>query len=203
MMMNGERRGFLFLVVGPSGVGKDSLIDGARHWLADDLSYHFPKRIITRSEEAGGEDHQAATAADFERLEADGAFMLSWGAHGHRYGIPRSAADALAQGRSVVVNVSRQIIDLARQKWAPVRVVVVSAPREVLAERLTARGRETADVIQSRLDRADAYRIEGDDVRSLINADRLDRAIDCFVALLEHEMRTAVMPAERESGRSG
>ena len=202
-MMNGERRGLLFLVVGPSGVGKDSLIDGARHWLADDLSYHFPKRVITRSQGAGGEDHQAATVADFERLEADGAFMLSWGAHGHHYGIPTSAAEALAQGRSVVVNVSRQVIDLARRQWAPVRVVVVSAPREVLAERLTARGREAADVIQSRLDRADAYRIEGDDVRSLINADRLDQAIDRFVGLLEHELRILVIPAEKESGRSG
>ena len=202
-MMNGERRGLLFLVVGPSGVGKDSLIDGARHWLVDDLSYHFPKRVITRSEGAGGEDHQAATVADFERQKSDGAFMLSWQAHGHHYGIPTSAADALVQGRSVVVNVSRQIIDLARRKWAPVRVVVVSAPREVLAERLSARGRETADVIQSRLDRADAYRIEGDDVRMLVNADRLERAIDRFVALLEHELRTTLTPSERESERSG
>lgn len=202
-MVNGDRRGVLFLVVGPSGVGKDSLIDGARHWLADDLSYHFPKRVITRSEAAGGEDHQAASVAEFERLEADGAFMLSWGAHGHRYGIPMSAAGALAQGRSVVANVSRQIIGLARRQWAPVRIVVVSAPREVLAERLAARGRETADVIQSRLDRADAYRIEGDDVRSLVNADRLDRAIDRFVALLEHELRTTIMPPGKESARSG
>jgi len=198
----GERRGILFLVVGPSGVGKDSLIEGAHHVLGDDQSYHFPKRIITRSEEAGGENHQAVTLADFERLEAEGAFMLSWQAHGHHYGISKSAEKALAAGRSVIVNVSRQIIDLARRHWAPVRIFVVSAPHAVLADRLAARGRETADAILHRLDRADAYNIEGDDVCEILNADRLDRAIDRFVALLEHELRMTAMAVERESGPS-
>jgi phosphonate metabolism protein PhnN/1,5-bisphosphokinase (PRPP-forming) len=199
----GGRRGILFLVAGPSGVGKDSLIDGARHWLAEDLSYHFPKRVITRSQQAVGEDHQAVTPADFARLEAEGAFMLSWRAHGLRYGIPASAEQALAKGRAVIVNVSRQMIDLARRRWQPVRVILVSAPRQVLAERLALRGREAEDAIRRRLDQADSYAIEGADVLRLVNADRLDRAIDRFVALLEHELRTTVTPAEMETGRSG
>jgi len=199
----GQRRGILFLVVGPSGVGKDSLIDGARHWLADDLSFFFPKRIITRSHDAGGEDHQAMTQEEFLHHEAAGGFMLSWAAHGHHYAVPKTTEQALAKGRSVIINVSRQIIDGARRRWPPIRVIQVSAPRDVLAHRLTTRGRETADAIQSRLDRADAYVIEGDDVRELVNADRLDRAIDRFVALLEHELRTNVTPLQMETGRSG
>ncbi|MEZ5932489.1 MAG: phosphonate metabolism protein/1,5-bisphosphokinase (PRPP-forming) PhnN [Alphaproteobacteria bacterium] len=199
----GGQRGILFLVAGPSGVGKDSLIDGARHWLADDYSFHFPRRVITRSEQAVGEDHQGVTTAEFDRLEADGAFMLSWQAHGHHYGIPTSAERALANGRAVIVNVSRQIIDLARRRWQPVRVILVSAPREVLAERLAMRGRESEEAIQRRLDRADSYEIDGADVLRLVNAGRLDRAIDCFVALLEHELRTTVTSIERETGLSG
>jgi phosphonate metabolism protein PhnN/1,5-bisphosphokinase (PRPP-forming) len=188
-------RGILFLVVGPSGVGKDSLIDGARRLLADDVSYYFPKRYITRPKDAGGEPHRAVTEQEFERLKAEGALMLGWNAHGHCYGIPVAAEEALAAGRSVVVNVSRQAIEEARQRWQPVRVLLVTAPREVLAARLSSRGRETDDDIQKRLDRSDAYRVTGDDVLEVVNADRFDRAIDRFVALLEHELRMAVTPA--------
>ena len=189
-----RRRGVLFLVVGPSGVGKDSLIDGAKRLLAEDVSYYFPKRYITRPKDAGGEPHRAVTDREFARLKAEGALMLSWDAHGHRYGIPVAAEDALAAGRSVVVNVSRQIIEDARKRWQPMRILLVTAPRDVLASRLEARGRETDDDIQKRLDRSDAYRVVGDDVLEVVNADRLNRAVDRFVALLEHELRMAVTP---------
>ena len=158
----GQRRGILFLVVGPSGVGKDSLIDGARHWLADDLSFHFPQRFITRPADAGGEDHQAMSLPAFLHHEAEGQFLLSWTAHGHHYGIPKNAEQALAKGRSVIINVSRQVIDDARRRWPPVRIIQVSAPRDVLADRLTARARESIEVIQDRLDRAGAFHIKGD-----------------------------------------
>ncbi len=189
-----RKRGVLFLVVGPSGVGKDSLIDGAKRLLTDDVSYYFPNRYITRPKDAGGEPHRATTDEEFERLKAEGALMLSWDAHGHRYGIPVAAEEALATGRSVVVNVSRQAIDDARRRWQPVRILLVTAPRDVLSARLAGRRRETDGDIQKRLDRSDAYRVTGDDVLEVVNADRLDRAIDRFVALLEHELRMAVTP---------
>ena len=199
----GERRGILFLVVGPSGVGKDSLIDGARHSLADDPAFHFPKRLITRSANAGGEGHQALTAAAFELLETAGGFMLSWQAHGHRYGIPKTAEQALANGRSVIINVSRQVIDEARRCWSPLRVLQISAPRNVLAARLAARGREQADDIRRRLERASSYAISGDDVREVVNDDELERVIDRFVALLKKEWSHAIKPHGTESGLSG
>lgn len=188
-------RGILFLVVGPSGVGKDSLIDGARCLLADDPSFDFPKRYITRSKDAGGEPHRAVTVEEFEQLKADGALMLSWEAHGHHYGIPIEAEKALAAGCSVVINVSRQIIEEARRRWPPVRILLVSAPRTVLAARLAARGRETSDEIERRLDRIDAYSIAGDDVRDVVNEERLDQVIGRFVALLQDELRTIVTSA--------
>ncbi|MDH3661880.1 MAG: phosphonate metabolism protein/1,5-bisphosphokinase (PRPP-forming) PhnN [Alphaproteobacteria bacterium] len=186
-----ERRGLLFLVVGPSGVGKDSLIQGARRRLGDDVGYHFPTRLITRPEDAQGEDHQAVALEAFERLEAAGGFMLSWRAHGQCYGIPKSAEQALAEGRSVVVNVSRQIIDQARRRWPPVKVLLISAPHEVLRARLAARGREAGSDINKRLERAHAYRVSGDDVFEVVNADELEGAIDRFVALIESGTRAS------------
>lgn len=197
------RHGVLFLVVGPSGVGKDSLIDGARQFLDQDNGFWFPKRFITRQADAGGEVHQTMTPEEFDRLSLDGAFMLSWRAHGHGYGIPIAAREALARGRSVVVNVSRQVIDEARRQWSPVRVMLITAPRDVLRERLIKRGRETPDDIERRLDRMDAYHVTGDDVREVVNADQLERATNRFVAMLEHEVMSSIANRQTAAELSG
>ncbi|MBX2854049.1 MAG: phosphonate metabolism protein/1,5-bisphosphokinase (PRPP-forming) PhnN [Rhodobacteraceae bacterium] len=146
-----KARGVLFLVVGPSGAGKDTLMDGVRAARPDLL---FPKRVVTRAADAGGEDYDAVSPDMFDAQEADGAFALSWRAHGLAYGVPNSAAEALADGRSVVANVSRTVIEQARRAYPPVLPLHVTAPREVLAQRLTARGRESAEDIAARLDRA-------------------------------------------------
>ena len=80
--------GTLFLVVGPSGAGKDTLLDGARRALSDDDTYVFARRTITRPKGSGGEDHEAENLAKFElRIEADD-FLAHWNAHGLHYGLP-------------------------------------------------------------------------------------------------------------------
>ena len=144
-------RGTLFLIVGPSGSGKDTLINGVRDALA--RTHLFPRRAITRPREAGGEDYASETMADFETSERAGNFALSWRAHGLAYGIPVSIAANLARGRHVVVNVSRAAVEDARAKFSPVRVIEITAPHEVLAARLKARGRESATDIAERLTR--------------------------------------------------
>jgi phosphonate metabolism protein PhnN/1,5-bisphosphokinase (PRPP-forming) len=139
----------LVLVVGPSGAGKDTLLEGARRALAGDARFRFVRRAITRPAEAGGENHEPLTDADFAQRD----FVLQWQAHGLRYGIPADIADDLAAGRVVVANVSRAVLADAAARF-PVRVIEVTAPPEVLAARLAARGRETASDIAARLARA-------------------------------------------------
>jgi len=94
--MSGEPAGRLILVVGPSGAGKDSLIEGARAALAGCPEYLFPRRIITRESDPGSEDHFTLSEAEFAQQQAAGAFFLSWGAHGLHYALPGAVADALA-----------------------------------------------------------------------------------------------------------
>jgi phosphonate metabolism protein PhnN/1,5-bisphosphokinase (PRPP-forming) len=176
--------GRLILVVGPSGVGKDTLLGGARQELAG-RGFVFPRRLITRPAEAGGEDHVALTSDDFAAAKARGDFALSWSAHGNDYAVPGSIRSDLTAGRHVVVNVSRMVIDEARRTFPRVRVVAVSAPRDVLAARLAERGREDAAAVARRLDRAAAYQVTGDDVIAVSNDGTVEEGIRRFVAALE------------------
>ena len=75
------RPGIFFLVVGPSGAGKDTLIDGAREALAGDPRWVFATRTITRAADAGGERHDAMDDATFAETERDGGFLIAWSAH--------------------------------------------------------------------------------------------------------------------------
>ena len=177
-------RGTLFLVVGPSGAGKDTLLDGARAALAGDDGVVFARRVISRPADAGGEEHDPIDTAAFDRAEADGAFMLSWRAHDLRYGIPARYADVLGEGRSVVANVSRSVIDLARSRLQPVRVVQVTAPADLLAGRLAERGREDELAIARRLARASAVEVEGTDVVHVVNDGTVAEGVARMVAVL-------------------
>jgi ribose 1,5-bisphosphokinase len=134
--------GRLILVVGPSGAGKDTLINRARAALANDASFVFVRRVVTRPSSVW-EEHDSVTPQAFAEALAAGEFALAWKAHGLDYGLPRTIEEAMAAGHSVVCNVSRRIIAAARQRYTDVKVVYVDAPADVLAQRLRARGRET------------------------------------------------------------
>lgn len=142
--------GMLVVVVGPSGAGKDTLMERARAELAGDAGFRFVRREITRPADAGGEDHVAVTPAEFTTRRAAGAYALAWEAHGLGYGIPADIAGDIADGRVVVANISRARIAEAAANF-PTLVLEITAPPSVLAHRLAARGREGAADIAARL----------------------------------------------------
>jgi thymidine phosphorylase len=145
--------GTFFLVVGASGVGKDTLLSGARLLLADNDRYVFARRVITRPADAGGEDHIAVTSDEFARQRAGGDFLAYWSANGLDYGLPVALGAELARGRHVVANGSRAAIaDIAAKVANMVVVEIVAAP-EAIARRLAARGREAPDAVAARLAR--------------------------------------------------
>lgn len=176
--------GRLVLVVGPSGVGKDTLLDGARAAFADSGKVVFPAREITRPVEAGGEMHNAVEDHVFAARQAAGGYALSWRAHGLGYGIPAAILNDLATGRTVVVNVSRTVLDEARTRFALVRVVSITADPLVLGQRLAARGREDAAEVAERLARAQAIPVTGDDVVTVRNEGAPAQGIAQLVAAI-------------------
>lgn len=172
--------GRLILVVGPSGAGKDTLIAAAAAALEANPLFQFPKRDITRASDAGGEDHVAVSGAEFAARRDAGSYALHWDAHGLSYGIPASIDVAIAAGAVVVVNTSRTIIDAARARYPNLRVIFVTAPLDVLAHRIAARGRESADDVATRLARAGISAPSGSDVVEVCNDGSLDEAITVF-----------------------
>ncbi|MEH3147487.1 MAG: phosphonate metabolism protein/1,5-bisphosphokinase (PRPP-forming) PhnN [Methylobacterium frigidaeris] len=144
--------GGFVLVVGPSGAGKDTLIGLARDALRDAPGYAFPRRLVTRPA-SEHEDNEAIDEAAFARGEAEGAFALSWRAHGLGYALPASLVGLAEAGAVVVCNVSRRVVAEARACLPAVTVVEVTAPPEVLARRLAARGRAEDGDLAARLAR--------------------------------------------------
>jgi len=145
--------GRLILVVGPSGAGKDTLLGLARAACADDSSIVFPRRVVTR-EASSFEDNEQVSPDAFRQMCNDGDFAVHWEAHGHCYALPCAIDDELRAGRTVVANVSRTVVDAMRRAYADVTVVSITAPAEVLAERLATRARNSDGQIANRLNRA-------------------------------------------------
>lgn len=179
-----RRRGRLVLVVGPSGVGKDALIAYCRSRLAGQDGVVFARRTITRTAADGSEDCDCVSEAEFDDRVAAGAFAIDWRAHGLRYGVPATIEPTLAGGRTVVVNVSRSVVDALGRRYRPLVVVSVAAEAEIVAQRLRRRGRETAHDIDRRLARASDPVAGGSDVVRLDNSGPIEEAGEVLLRLL-------------------
>jgi ribose 1,5-bisphosphokinase len=145
--------GRLVLVVGPSGAGKDTLLGLAKTACAGDRNIVFPRRAVTR-EASEAEDNEELTAEAFREALTRDDFAVHWEAHGHQYGLPRTIEYDIRVGCTVVANVSRTVIDALRLAYADVVVVSITAPPEVLAERLANRARSSDGKIEQRLGRS-------------------------------------------------
>jgi ribose 1,5-bisphosphokinase len=145
----------LIYVMGPSGVGKDSLIN----WLREQVrrlpappALHFARRTITRPQDNSNEDHEAVTLDTFTQLQKAGAFALDWEAHGLHYGV--RTEEILGRNGWVMVNGSRAYAERARGMFEGMTVLHVTAPEAVLRARLNERQRETSTEVEARIQRS-------------------------------------------------
>ncbi|VVO18892.1 phosphonate metabolism protein/1,5-bisphosphokinase (PRPP-forming) PhnN [Pseudomonas fluorescens] len=183
--------GRLIYLMGPSGAGKDSLIDASREPLRR-LGCEVVRRVITRSAESVGEDAAGVSQAEFERLCEQGGFALHWHANSLDYGIPVQIDQWLDSGRHVLVNGSREHLPEARKRYPNVLPVLLTVQSEVLRQRLVRRGRESADEIEARLRRNELFLASGSlgdasAVLRLDNSEELSVTVEHFLGLLEQQ----------------
>ena len=180
--------GKLLIVVGPSGVGKDSLIGRARQDLSDDTSVLFVRRVITRATAMATEDHDYLPPDEFAIARASGQFAVHWNAHGLSYGIPATVRSHLHGGGVAVVNGSRAALPDFHAAFARIKIVHVTAPSEVLAARLAGRGRESEIDISRRLQRAKIDLSRYEDWVEIDNSGPLETAAAIFVETIRHTL---------------
>ena len=163
----------LIYVIGPSGAGKDSLLNSLRQEMANmtDLTdtgtpspLYFAKRTITRSHDQSNEDHEVVDSSNFELLIKSDAFAMHWFANGLHYGVRHQELAPMSEGTWVMVNGSRGYLEEAKQRFPGLTVLFITAPVEVLRERLLSRGRENEQAIEARLSRLQDFALEPQDL---------------------------------------
>jgi len=185
--------GTLFFVVGASGVGKDTLIRGAREALSSDDRFVFARRTITRPPDVGDEGHEHVSGPEFEKLRAGGRFLIAWAAHDLLYGIRSEYRRPLMSGKNVVVNGSRAAIPNLLRVVPDAIVVQITVSPAIVAQRLAARGREDESQIQARLERGALAIPHGAKIVTLANDSDEASGVAAFTSILrQHACPTAI-----------
>jgi ribose 1,5-bisphosphokinase len=173
--------GTLFLVVGNSGSGKDSIIAGIINRYPSHLKQIYaPRRFITRPP-SETENNISITLEEFQKLERRGKFALTWYIYNLYYGIKIEIEDWLKKGNQVLINVSRTVVKKARNIYVNIKVVFINVPLEITINRLKDRGREKSEVLEERIERARNNQSFPAADFVIDNSGTLDESIDQFL----------------------
>jgi len=176
--------GTLFLVVGNSGSGKDSIISGAIDKFPSNLKkIHLAKRYITRPP-SEFEENYPISKEEFLEMDNKGEFVLTWHIYQLSYGVPIEIDDWLKNGHPVIVNVSRTIVDEARAKYENIKVIFIEVPFHITLERVKDRGREEGKLLEERVDRARKNQTFPNADYIVDNSGDLNDAIDQFLNVI-------------------
>lgn len=176
----------VFVITGPSGVGKGTLIRGLLERVpALSLSTSATTRR-PRPGERDGHDYHFLTPQDFARRVQTGEFVEHADYAGHRYGTLRSELERrVAAGDPVVLEIEVQGARQVRQALPEAVAVFIAPPsRETLRERLLARGTDSAEQVDARLASAEQELTAREEFTHVIVNDRLGEALDELEAIV-------------------
>ena len=111
-------------------------------------------------------------------MDKIGKFALKWHIYQLNYGVPIEIDEWLKDGHPVLVNVSRTILEEAREKYENLKVVFIEVPFEITLQRVTDRGRESGELLDMRIERARANQKFPEANFVVDNSGDLDDAID-------------------------
>ncbi len=169
------------LVIGASGVGKDSVLKAVQQRFIDHRQVHFLKRVITRPCNPDNEVHDSLSEAEFLQALERGDFAVSWQANGNYYGLPKHALDKIAAGKVVMANGSRGALEAIKAAFPKIEVVLIAAKPETINQRLNARMRDSDEEVAQRLRRNKKLDIKSPQNHTTIDNDGpLQDAVDAL-----------------------
>ncbi len=144
----------LVIISGPSGVGKDTIIDAMRR-RPHDRDYHYVVTCTTRARRPGevdGVDYHFLDRATFDAWREAGEFLEANFVHDNWYGTPRAQVrEALAAGKDVILKIDVQGAQVVKEKIPDALLIFMVPPSlEDLFHRLRTRATETADELEIR-----------------------------------------------------
>jgi guanylate kinase len=181
-----ESAGQLFVLSGPSGVGKSSLRQRVLQTLPElvySISYTSRR---PREGETEGEDYHFVSLDNFLVLKAAGEFVEWAQVHGNYYGTSRSQIERhLNEGRDVLLEIDVQGARQVKAYFPRASFIFVLPPdRDTLEKRLSMRGTEAEADMQARLGNASGELLEAVWYDYLIINDFLDKAVDALAAVI-------------------
>lgn len=174
----------LIYVMGPSGAGKDTLIQYARRKLGGIQPVLFAHRYITRPAGEDIENYVALTPAEFAQRARHGLFAFDWEAYGLRYGIGIEIGNWQTAGFAVVVDGSRAHFMLHADALGDAVPVLITADADALRTRLSGRAREDSATVKRRLERAAAISVSHRGLSVIDNSGPIEAAGDRLTELL-------------------
>jgi guanylate kinase len=183
----------VFVITGPSGVGKGTLIRALRERVPGLALAISATTREPRSGEHDGVDYHFLDGDEFERRVAAGEFVEHAEYSGRRYGTLRSELQrALQNSAAVVLEIEVQGARQVRDAIPDAVAVFIAPPDEAaLRERLTARGTDSGQQIERRLQTAREELAAQPEFRHVVVNDDLERAADELTALVDGTLRDA------------
>ena len=180
----------LVIISGPSGVGKDTIIEALQR-RGHLPAYHYVVTCTTRARRPGEIDdvsYSFLTVPQFLALRESGELLEANEVHGNWYGTPRAGVrDALARGRHAILKIDVQGAEVVKSRVPEALLIFVVPPSmETLVEHLKARRTETAEQLEIRqrnaaieLARKDDYDyvVVNEEDRVDVTAERIERII--------------------------
>lgn len=176
--------GKLILIVGPSGAGKDTLMEQALTYSSALQGITVARRIITRPSTAGGEAHIEASEVEFEQACQNGEYFAFWHAHNLKYALQKNIATLVSSGKIVLANVSRRAIKPIVDSGLPISIIEVTASDSVRAERIFKRGRESLEDIKKRITHVEWDVPQGVIKYVVDNSESLEQGVNNFIIAL-------------------
>lgn len=167
----------IVLIVGPSGVGKDTLLRELKRRVNIDIN--FVNRYITRLPDKNESNYYLDDYA-FELLKHNGFFISNWCAHDNLYGI---AKNSIQNGLNII-SISRSKIRDFENYIDNVYTINITVPKDILRHRLEIRGRESSLEIEKRLNRS-YERIEANRLIEFDNSKDIETSAKDFISLIK------------------